>query len=541
MHAPLADRLRPGRHGPARLADRPLQPALLLLHAGRGARLAARRRGAHRRRGRPADHDRRRAPRRHARSGSPAASRWSAAAWSTSCGVRAALDPASRSRSPPTRSASPGPRTALADAGPRPGQRQPRHRPPRDLPRDHPARPARRRRRRARGRARPPGSAPVKVNAVLLRGVNDDQARRAARVVPRARLRAALHRADAAGRPARLEPRRRWSPPTRSSASLDGRLRPHARRRAAGERPGRAVPRRRRPGHGRASSPRSPGRSAATATGSGSPPTARSATACSPARSPTCARRCGPAPPTRRSPTAGWSRWRGKRARARHRRPVVPPARPADVRHRRLAPRATADGERRPRARAATSLTGSSARRGSPTSDSRCSSQASQTLRRSGVCSFGLFHSSAHDGVRAGSPWPSRCRSRPDRSSGPGGPEHEVVPDNHGGSCPAPHATTDGGCSAVASDSCMSIAEVQLGRRPGRVCGRSSCPDLSSGRPAPSSSSAKPSSLRSPALAMTTATYGRTQRAGDQDPAQRMPASDATIAPTKQTVRMPSR
>ena len=46
--------------------------------------------------------------------------------------------------------------------------------------------------------------------------------------------------------------------------------------------------------------------SAATATGSGSPPTARSATACSPGRSPTCERPCAAAPTTPRSPTAGW-------------------------------------------------------------------------------------------------------------------------------------------------------------------------------------------------------------------------------------------
>ena len=63
------------------------------------------------------------------------------------------------------------------------------------------------------------GLGPVKVNAVLLRGINDDQAAELLRWCRRARLRAALHRADAAGRPARLEPRRRWSPPTRSSSS----------------------------------------------------------------------------------------------------------------------------------------------------------------------------------------------------------------------------------------------------------------------------------------------------------------------------------
>ena len=52
------------------------------------------------------------------------------------------------------------------------------------------------------------GLTPVKVNAVLLRGQNDDQAGELLALVSRARLRAALHRADAPGRPARLEPGR---------------------------------------------------------------------------------------------------------------------------------------------------------------------------------------------------------------------------------------------------------------------------------------------------------------------------------------------
>ena len=79
-------------------------------------------------------------------------------------------------------------------------------RPRRDVPHHHPPRPAARRDRRAPA-AEDAGLGPVKVNAVLLRGVNDDQAAELLRVVPGARLRAALHRADAAGRPARLVPR----------------------------------------------------------------------------------------------------------------------------------------------------------------------------------------------------------------------------------------------------------------------------------------------------------------------------------------------
>ena len=72
---------------------------------------------------------------------------------------------------------------------------------------DHPPRPLRRRRRAVSRLRAAAGLAPVKINAVLLRGVNDDQAPELLRLVPRARLRAAVHRADAAGRPARLEPR----------------------------------------------------------------------------------------------------------------------------------------------------------------------------------------------------------------------------------------------------------------------------------------------------------------------------------------------
>ena len=82
--------------------------------------------------------------------------------------------------------------------------------------------------------ARAAGLDPVKINTVLLRGVNDDEAVPAAAVRHGARLRAAVHRADAAGRPARLAagrdghrgrdhgdaPRRRSrSRPTRTSAA----------------------------------------------------------------------------------------------------------------------------------------------------------------------------------------------------------------------------------------------------------------------------------------------------------------------------------
>ena len=92
--------------------------------------------------------------------------------------------------------------------------------------RAHPPRPAARRARRPRAAAAAAGLTPVKVNAVLMRGVNDDEA------VPL--LRFALEHGyelrfieqmplDAA---ARLEPRRAWSPRTRSSRALSAALHP---------------------------------------------------------------------------------------------------------------------------------------------------------------------------------------------------------------------------------------------------------------------------------------------------------------------------
>ncbi len=56
--------------------------------------------------------------------------------------------------------------------------------------------------------ARAAGLTPVKINAVLLRGTNDDQAPELLRWAVGRGLRAAVHRADAARRPARLEPDR---------------------------------------------------------------------------------------------------------------------------------------------------------------------------------------------------------------------------------------------------------------------------------------------------------------------------------------------
>ena len=151
------------------------------------------------------------------------------------------------------------------------------------------------------------GLRPVKINTVLLRGVNDHEASSAALGDERRRA-AAVHRADAAGRPARLaademitadeirdaagRARRRWWRTPDDAVTRR-------------QRAGRAVPGRRRPTTGRHHRLGVASRSAVPATGSGSPPTGSSATACSPGPSPTCAHRCGAGPATPRSPTSG--------------------------------------------------------------------------------------------------------------------------------------------------------------------------------------------------------------------------------------------
>ena len=96
---------------------------------------------------------------------------------------------------------------SLAEAGLAPGQRQPRLGPPRHVPRDHPAGPARRRRRRPRRRRRG-GPRPGQGERRAAAGRQRRPGGGAAALVPRPRLRAPVHRADAVGRPARLDPRR---------------------------------------------------------------------------------------------------------------------------------------------------------------------------------------------------------------------------------------------------------------------------------------------------------------------------------------------
>ena len=198
--------VRPGRHRPAHLSDRPLQPPLHLLHARRRPRLDATRRAAHRRRARPAHHDRRARPRR------PRAAlhrRRTAAAprpRATSSRRRRPCGRVRTSRSPPTASASPAapkrwPRRASTGStsrwtrcGPTGSPRITRRDRLADVLAVSPP-PA------------PPGLDPVKINTVLMRGVNDDEAVPPAAVRHRPGLRAAVHRADAAGRPARLAAR----------------------------------------------------------------------------------------------------------------------------------------------------------------------------------------------------------------------------------------------------------------------------------------------------------------------------------------------
>ncbi len=199
--------LRPGGHRPAGLADRPVQPALLLLHARRGARLAARRRRC-----------------------SPT-TRWSG--WSgsgSSCSassevrftggeplVRRGLVDIVRRTKELTR------RRDVADdqrarAGPHARTRWPRPgwtgstsastaSAARHVPRDHPPRPAPRRARRASRPPRTPASVPVKINAVLMRGSQRRPGARAAAL-------GARPRATTCGSSSRC----RWTPSTAGAA-----------------------------------------------------------------------------------------------------------------------------------------------------------------------------------------------------------------------------------------------------------------------------------------------------------------------------------
>ena len=195
----------PYRPRPAHLGDRPLQPAVRLLHAGRGHAVAGARGPALLR----GDHALRRASAWGSASpgsGSPAASRpcaWTCRVW---CACSTSYSPGSISRSRPTASSSPPWRASW----PPPASRRV------NVSLDT-LRPERFLEIARRDRfheviagleaARRVGFAPIKVNVVLMRGFNQDEAVDLARFGARSRLRAALHRVDAARLPALVDAR----------------------------------------------------------------------------------------------------------------------------------------------------------------------------------------------------------------------------------------------------------------------------------------------------------------------------------------------
>ena len=199
--------LRPGGDRPAGLADRPLQPALLLLHARRGPRLAARRRACSPTTRSSGWSGSASSSSASARSASPVASRWYAAAWSTSCAAYASSTPTVDLSLTTNALGLARTADALADAGLDRVNVSLDTRPRRDLPRDHPPRPARRRARRPGGRRATPGSGRSRSTPCCC-AASTTTRRPSCCAGPRPGLRAAVHRADAAGRPARLEPRR---------------------------------------------------------------------------------------------------------------------------------------------------------------------------------------------------------------------------------------------------------------------------------------------------------------------------------------------
>ena len=322
---------------------RPVQPALHLLHARRGPGLAADERAAHRRRDRPADHASRSSGSASRRSASPAGSRCCAAgsedrarrdhALRTASGIAPqtalttnALGLARRAGGAGRGRAGPGQRLAWTPStAARFARITHRDRLP-DVLAGHPA------------AAADAGLAPVKINTVLLRGVNDDEA------VPL--LRFALEH----GYELRfieqmpLDPQGAWSRDEMVTGGRDpggavGAVHPdpgRCRRTRARHRPRRGWSPTASGRDGSASSPPSPGRSAATATAPGSPRTVRCATACSPAARPTCAAllRAG----AERRGDRGCLAWGhvGEAAGPRHRRSRLPAAGPADERDRGL-------------------------------------------------------------------------------------------------------------------------------------------------------------------------------------------------------------
>ena len=240
--------LWPRRDRPAGLADRQVQPALLLLHAARGPGVAARPGAAHRRRagaaglgGRRPGRDRGAVHRRRAAAApGPGVDRRAGRR-----AVAAAADAGDHQRH---RAGQGGP--GAGRRGPGPGERLAGHPGPRAVRHAGPSGPARRRPGRAGrcGRRRPhPGEGEHRPDARRERR----RGGAAAAVGAGRGLPPAVHRADAAGRPARLGPRHdgdRRGDPGRPA----GRVRPDPGGRGrARQRPGRGVGRRRRPRPGR--------------------------------------------------------------------------------------------------------------------------------------------------------------------------------------------------------------------------------------------------------------------------------------------------
>ena len=406
--------------------------------------------GAHRRRGRPADRASASSASASARCASPAASRWCAAAWSTSCAAPRALEPRPRDFAHHQR-ARPGPHRAAPS--PRPGLDRVNvsldTRAPGDVPRRSPGatgshdvrgRPRGGPGRRAAARSRSTPCCCAASTTTRRPSCCAGASSAATSCASSSRCRSTPSTAGAATA---------WSPPTRSSTRLERRVRPRARPRSRGA----------------ARPPSCSSSTAAPATVGrhrlGHPPVLRRLRP-----GPAHRRRPGPQLPVRPRgvrPAGGAARpaptdeeiadrWvvamRGKRRRPRHRRPDLPAARPADVGHRRLSagsrvrlaepasraargvrddvleerrgrrgsPRATA-GARRTRARpcGGRGCAASGCSTAAPTRRRRWQPLAEQTV-----------------GVVVGS-----LTRRVRRGNG-------VVPDSHGGSRPAPRRAETG-------------------------------------------------------------------------------------------------
>ena len=173
-----------------------------------------------------------------------------------------------------------------------------------------------------------------------MRGVNDHEAAGAAAVLPGSRLRASVHRADAAGRPARLAARghghgrrdpggarHRVQPDPGGSAAARLGARPRRSWWTAARRLSASSASVTRPFCGACD------RIRLTADGQ-----LRNCLFARPRT--TCGRRCAPERPTTSSSRSG-SAASGQAARPRHQRSWVPAARPADVGHRRLSGRSS--------------------------------------------------------------------------------------------------------------------------------------------------------------------------------------------------------